>query len=236
MLPDKLIINMAHEVRKQAYLEFMRHKNAAKSIGAFDRQLWRAALDLFRSGDEFAFIDDFTTNIDAQLRKAWNEGARELGVDPRDFSEADQEMIEGIINSEYDHVLGLAQAIVDFRNDPENGGEEFNKRFRSRIDLWVNRYTETVNRAKMHFGGKQRYEWKLGQTEEHCETCQALNGIIAFADEWVQYGIKPQSPPNPILECQGWRCDCTLQATEKRRTIRARDRLTEIALTRAGGI
>lgn len=49
-----------------------------------------------------------------------------------------------------------------------------------------------------------------------------LNGIVAYAREWNEYGIHPQSPPNDLLECGGWRCQCRLVSTAKRVTPKAK--------------
>lgn len=207
---------------------------AGKTIGAFDRQLWSYSLDLFRSGDDSAFLDDFIASIDNQLHRAWNEGADEVGVSPEDMTDDDMTRLQAIIDSEYDHVTDLGTDILNARQDGDTL-DEFRQSFRSRIDMWVNRYTETLNDAKIHFGGKTRLVWRLGATEQHCDTCLQLDGIIAWAEEWEQSDIHPQEPPNRHLECGGWRCDCRLDPTDERRTPRAFDRLTEIALV-AGGI
>lgn len=203
-----------------------------KTIGAFDRQLWSACLDYFRGdGNAFDFVDRFASSIKEQLTRAWNEGARNVGVDPADMTAEDQAELSGIINSELDHVLDLAQDIEDAITDKMTL-EDFRSQFRARIDLWVNRYNETVNRAEMYFGGKVRLVWRMGATEEHCETCARLNGIVAYAQEWEQSGIRPQSPPNDLLECGGWRCDCSLETTDQRRSPDALTTLMDIAASR----
>ncbi len=197
-----------------------------KSIGTYDRQLWKYCLDLYRTGDGGAFLDQFIAAIKNQMTRAWNEGAREMGVEPEEMTEIDLNELKSIIDSEYDHVIDLGEAIIHSR-----GGtiEEFRQQFRPRVDLWVARYNDAANRARVYFGGRQRLIWELGATEEHCETCAKLNGIVAFAYEWEQSGIKPQSPPNSILACGGWKCDCSLSSTDKRRSPKALETLMNIA-------
>ena len=200
---------------------------AIKTIGQYDRQLWSYALALFRGGDSGEFIDKFATAIKVQLTKAFHEGAGDIGVSPDEFTDADKKYLQVLIDSEYDHVLNLASDIEAARDKTE---EEFRTSFRSRIDLWINRYTEVVNDARIYFGGKTKLQWNLGETEEHCEQCIKLSGIIAFAYEWEESGIKPQNPPNPVLTCRGWKCDCTLDVTDKRRSPNALKRLMDIAV------
>lgn len=199
---------------------------ALKNANTYGRQLWRYCLDLYRSGDGGTFLNQFIAAISNQMTRAWNEGAREVGVTPEEMTDTDRAELKAIIDSEYDHVIDLGEAIIQAR---DRTLAEFRQQFRNRVDLWVNRYEDAANRAKVYFGGRQRLVWTLGQTEEHCETCARLNGIVAFAYEWEQSGIRPQSPPNPVLECGGWQCDCTLKPTDKRRSPDALGKLMDIA-------
>ena len=199
---------------------------ALKNANTYGRQLWKYCLDLYRTGDGGAFLTLFIDAIKNQLTRAWNDGAREVGVEPEEMTDIDLNELKAIIDSEYDHVIDLGEAIIASR-----GGTlvEFRQQFRNRVDMWVNRYEDVANRARVYFGGRQRIIWVLGETEEHCETCARLNGIVAFAYEWEQSGIRPQSPPNPILTCGGWQCDCTLEPTDKRRSPDALGTLMDIA-------
>lgn len=200
-----------------------------KTVDFFLRQLWGACLNYFREDiDAFDFVDVVTSSIATQLTRAWNEGARAVGVEPSDMDEEDHNQLQGIINNEYEFILGLAEDIDQARRDGLDR-ESFSSRFRSRIEIWANRYNETVSRAKVWFGGKIRLKWTLGLTEEHCSTCLQLNGIVAQAIEWETSGIRPQNPPNPVLECKGYHCDCSLEVTKDRRSPDALDRLMNIA-------
>jgi hypothetical protein len=192
-------------------------------------RLWGAAVRLFNGGKDANFLGSFARSIDQQLTEAWNTGADDVGVAPEDMTPDDMTILEGIINNENDFLDGIAGDIATDR-DAGMTREDFDSKYGSRVDLWANRYTEVVNTARMHFGGKQRLVWRLGQTEQHCPECEQLDGIVAWADEWSQADIHPQDPPNRHLTCGGWRCDCRLEPTTDRRTARAIDRITEIAL------
>jgi len=207
-----------------------------KTEGSMNRHLWAAALAFFRDEiDAFVFLDIFINEIENQLTRAWNEGARSVDVDPADMSPGDMLHLEALINSEYNHVISLAEAI---ENAKLYGWtlDKFRSGMRSRIDLWSARYRDVVNEARLWFGGKKRLIWRMGATEEHCTTCNALNGLVAWGEEWDQSQIRPQHPPNPHLECGGWRCKCTLEPTEQRRGPQAMARLLNIATLRAGGL
>ena len=196
-----------------------------KSIGTYGRQLWSYALDLYRGDDPGIFITNFVNAISNQLTRAWNEGAREMGVTQEDMTDDDRAELQWIINAEYEYIIDLGAAITAAQSVTM---QEFRDAFRSRIDMWVNRYTDVVNQAKIYFGGKTRLEWVEGDTIEKCPTCLALNGIVAFAQEWEQAGVRPQSPPNDALVCGGWNCSCTLQTTDKRRSPLALQRIMDI--------
>lgn len=210
--------------------------SALKTYDEYYSRLWRGAKRLFNGGKERNFESTFVRGIDEQLTEAWYKGADEVNVAPEDMTHDDMLILDALIESENNFIGGIAGDIVADR-DAGMTAEDFTSKYGSRVELWAQRYVETVNRAKMRFGGKTRLEWQLGATEQHCPICEKLNGIIAWADEWFSSGIQPQNPPNPILSievggvrgCEGWRCDCRLQVTTKRRTPRAIDRLTEIA-------
>jgi len=78
--------------------------------------------------------------------------------------------------------------------------------------------------------------WRLGATEEHCPFCSAFHGLVAYASEWRELGIQPQNAPNPALTgtrhgekgCEGWRCDCSLDDTDQRRSPKVYDTLLNI--------
>jgi hypothetical protein len=208
-------------------------QEAIRSIGTFDRPLWAAALALYRSGDAGAFIDDFTAEIENQLTRAWNAGAQEMGVSPDEFTQDDKTRLDTIIKNEYDFVLKLAQDITDARG---NKLDEFRNQFRPRVDMWVNRFREAQNTARVYFGGKKRLEFVLGPTEQHCHTgdrpgkvgCADLAGIVLFATEWNQTGIIPNVANSSVLACGGWHCECQLRPTDKSRTPRGLSRVLDM--------
>jgi len=203
-----------------------------KTEAMFLRQLRAYCLQLFRGElGEFAWIQDMTDTIADQMGKAWREGARAVGVEPSEFTNEDIEELNKIIASEYDYVLALGSDILALRL---MGGtlEEYRTKFAGRIEVWAHRYTDVVNQAKVWFGKRKKVKlkWEMGATEEHCATCAALNGIVAYAEDWERSGIHPQNPPNQALECGGWRCDCALVPTTERATNNALERIQDIVI------
>ena len=82
----------------------------------------------------------------------------------------------------------------------------------SRIPMWVNRYNDVVNTAKIMAGGDKKLKWVLGPTE-HCSSCSKLAGKVKRGSVWIASGIQPQSRS---LACGGYNCQCSLQPTTDR--------------------
>ena len=161
------------------------------------------------------FIDNLAGLLEQQLRRAWNEGMRENGLDPaRDMTPEWEQVYQDIVANEFTHVDQFAADIVAAR-ESESGTDAL----LARANLWANRYNDVVNQSMLTTAPGQgtdneaRYVWVYGDTE-HCETCAALNGIVATASAWAESGYRPQSPPNDALECGGWRCQCRLELTD----------------------
>lgn len=184
-----------------------------KTVGYYNRVLNHNVLLLY-NGDmsETEFVDDLAGLIDKQFRRAWREGAKDVGFDPDKMSAAEKKMIEDRILKEYDYVDKFAADILQAAKD----GKDI-KPFQDRVNMWSNRYLEVQNDAHIQFSKDtgQLFEWQLGATEDHCDTCATLNGTVATADEWSKSGWKPQGSN---LECGGWRCDCRLEPTDKEKT------------------
>ena len=167
------------------------------------------------------FIDIMANLVQGQLTQAFQYALDETGADW--FPELRAEL-ERMILSEYGFVDGLFRDIIDARL----AGQSIEPLL-VRADLWANRWNDAYNIAKLMiqslFG--ERLMWVYGAAE-HCDTCRSLNGIVAFAREWEALNVRPQNPPNPLLECQGWRCKCSLQPTNQRRSPKAFDTILNI--------
>jgi hypothetical protein len=151
---------------------------------------------------------------------------RENELDPQeDMTEEWEAELQAIIDEEFNFVEQFINDIVSrSRND------EGLDALLTRVPLWANRYNDVVNQSKIITASKgQKLEWVYGDTE-HCATCAALNGIVAYATEWEESGFHPQGPPNDLLSCGGWRCQCELRPTDRRRSANALTRLLDLAV------
>lgn len=175
--------------------------------------------DLYRGDiEEFDFVGQMADLVQQQLTRAWREGMRDNGLDPdADMEDKWQEILDGIILSEYDFVDGFAADIVSYRDQQLDW-----QPLLSRAELWANRYNDVVNQSIITTK-EQKLIWIYGDTD-HCDTCLRLNGIVAFASEWEEADIRPQSNN---LQCGGWRCQCTLIPTANRHTRNALDAIQQ---------
>ena len=175
------------------------------------------------------FIDTMANIISGQLTQAYQQAFEDEGF--TDFALPDylSESLEDMILGQYDYVDSFYRSIIDARVDGTPIAPLL-----QRAELWAQRWTEAYNEAMrlMAIENGQKLVWNLGLTEEHCPECAALNGIVARASEWDTLNIRPQNAPNDKLTCGGWRCDCSLEITDQRRTRDAYGRLEEIMMSR----
>lgn len=211
------------DFRKQAALALataelwlIHHKenyDEIKTIGHYSRVLNHNVLLLYNGEmTESEFVDDLAKLIEEQFTRAWREGAVNVGFDPDQMTDEQAEALQERILTEYDHVDNYAAQIRQASANGESVGP-----YQDRVDMWANRYNEVRDEARIEFskGTGQMFEWVLGPTEEHCDTCGGLAGIVATADEWDESGYKPQSQD---LACHGYHCLCELRPTDKEKT------------------
>lgn len=174
------------------------------SLRSATRGFWSGALD----------ADQFDSHMRAAMNRelaiAWAEGAAECGVESEeDYSPEDWLVLGNAIQAEIEQVPSLALDIEAGRK-----GEGLLTPLLDRMETWTLRYQDIRNEAKLRTCKDEKLEWVYGDTV-HCDTCLALNGVVKRASYWQQSGVQPQSPPNPAIDCGGWRCLCTLELTDK---------------------
>jgi hypothetical protein len=167
------------------------------------------------------FIDIAANLISGQLTQAFRQAWQDEEMDG-DLPPYLMGALEQMILDQYDHVDGFYRAIIDARID-----ETSIEPLLVRASMWANQYNAAYEKAaeliRMENGGN--LVWRKGNTENGCSTCDALNGIVMSAREWQELNVHPRGYPNPVLECQGGgpanNCDCTLEATDSRRSPKA---------------
>lgn len=192
-----------------------------KTVEFYFRTLRGLVLSVYNGDMRTEFIDIMANLIQGQLTQAWLTALGEAGLNMTPEMQAE---LDGYILNEYTFVDGyyrdiLNAGLLNLPIDP----------LIQRARIWANRWNDIYNAAKLYIASQygDRMVWVYGDTD-HCTTCEQLNGIVAFAREWEQLNIRPQNPPNPLLECGGWRCQCRLEVTDRRRSPKAFDTILNI--------
>jgi len=175
------------------------------------------------------FIDIMANLISGQLLQAYRQAMEDEGLTDAFLPDYLDASYQNMVINQYTFVDQYYRDIIDARVD----GISITPLL-ARAALWAQRWTEAYNEAVklITLQGGGNMIWTLGATEEHCPECAAFNGMVARASEWDALGIRPQNAPNDKLTCGGWRCDCSLTPTDKRRSPGAYGRLEEILLAR----
>ena len=118
------------------------HAINLKTYGYMLDHVDKYARDLYKeemSRDEF--IDSMASLIEEQLKRAWNEGMRNNGLDPKeDMTSEWQDILDNLILDQWGYIEGYADDIIQGAKD----GTPV-EAFRARASLWANRYNETVS-------------------------------------------------------------------------------------------
>lgn len=90
---------------------------------------------------------------------------------------------------------------------PPQTAQEGWEKLKNRLLLWVGTMASMFWLGHNYSPDGQVTEtWRLGRTEQHCETCAALDGVTLTRAEWARLGYYPRSPQ---LACGGFHCDCS---------------------------
>ena len=174
------------------------------NVRAAVRGLWTDALD-FNS-----FVNNMNLAIDRGFQQAWAQGAKQCGIKhPVESTVAEIAKLNDLISRDVGMVSQFGAAIQ--RGSKENGG--LLKVQMSRADLWVNRYSEVVQAAKVASCGDRKMIWRIDPGKDNCRSCLALNGKVKRNSFWQETGILPQVPGASYLVCNGYRCGCSLNTT-----------------------
>lgn len=171
-----------------------------RSIRQPVRGLWNGALTF-----EQAF-DSLNSAIERGLRKAWMLGAKDCGIAEGELTPQEIQARDLAIIEEKSHVFDYLEEVEEKSDDTTLVS------MLARTDLWINRFTDIRNQAKVLTCKDVKLLWKLGSTSEHCSDCLNYDGRVYRASQWERNNIRPQSRR---LQCKGFRCLCQLIPTDK---------------------
>lgn len=173
------------------------------SIQSSVRGLWSGVLT------QSQFKSAMNSALHRHLTIAWNEGAKECGIEADELSEDESKARDSFISEQGSYVSDFGDRIKEVN---KKSGGKLQPLF-GRAEMWVNRYADAQNQAKVLACGNKKLTWILGATERHCRDCSGYSGKVFRATAWESVGARPQSSN---LSCHGYRCRCRLEVTSKR--------------------
>lgn len=144
----------------------------------------------------------------AQLRRlgqtAFQDGLRDGGVnEPLDDDDLTQ--VQHWMIGQSDYVSKFADQVYRKGLTPAEVADH--------AAMWANKSLQQMYDAgRLSADRNGVYEWVLGRTEKHCETCERLEGQRHRFKQWYARGLLPRSED---LDCGGYRCDCKLIKTDQ---------------------
>lgn len=148
-------------------------------------------------------------------RRAYTDGLTDGGVTTEALEGDDLARYTVLVAEQSQYITNLGRVL--FRDDGVTDGQAAVK-----PALWFNKSIQPFYDAgKLSADRNGMYEWVLGATEEHCDTCLGLNGQRHRLKAYHNRDLVPKSSR---LQCGGYQCDCRLQRT----TQPARGRLDRV--------
>lgn len=185
--------------------EFSFFKWIYKNITSYRQQLRRLVTQYHSEQiTEQEFIDEFIDLLAREFENAW------LSESP--FNSIDQ--LPPDQRSElFDQINQQIPFIENFAGDIDPAKPL--DPYLSRVVLWTRRFDEIAIRARIMADPDSHYEWILGATDIHCESCSALSRIVKTGQYWLDKQVLPQVANATYLICQGYNCKCELRKTNK---------------------
>jgi hypothetical protein len=155
-----------------------------RELRAATRGLWSGALaweDAWESMD---------STIERLWRKAFHDGAKEVGVLPAELTPDERLRLRQGIAQETSYIAGLLDAVE--QGSKENGGKL--TPLYNRVELWVQRYQQVYTDGQMTAREDPKLKWVWTPEAEHCISCEKLNGKIKRKSQWEKAGLQPQAP------------------------------------------
>lgn len=176
-----------------------------RNLRASVRGLWNGAITRRQA------LTTFRRAIEQAVERAWVEGAAECDIQENELTVEE-------LTARDEFILEQGELAENFIGDivarsKVNGGKL--TPLLQRAEMWVNRYNDAKGQGKSLACANVKGEWILGPTEKHCRSCAGLNGRVYRFSVWRENGALPQSQR---LFCNGFRCQCRIDPTDKRIT------------------
>jgi len=204
-------------------------KGYDETEAAYRSALYNMMSDAFDGSlDRYKFGVSGRSEIDQAFMSAFSNGLKDGGVDPREMTAEEREVVDLETKAERGYWTNLAQEMFQ-KVIPLKGTDSFptaRDSMLNRIELWINKGLRRMfeqGKAYSRLNGMKK--WIYAGDKDHCETCRLANGQVHRAKSW----LKTIMPLSSKCICGGWRCGCSLIDT----TEPARGSLASIPLAAA---
>jgi len=144
-----------------------------------------------------ACSDAFNDASDA----GWVDGGAELPIDGDALKQ-----INARTQEEFGNIDSLFQQAKDLR---KQGGFDYFSWATARADGYTSTVLYIYNMAALLAKKNQMLEWHLGNAEDHCSTCEKLDGQAHRASWYISHDYIPRKP-GAAMDCHGYNCQCWL--------------------------
>lgn len=198
------MIDLARAVpalEKMARLLGIGAKSAASVAQDFQDEL-TDLLDGYWAGHAEISAEDMRTMVQQAIQNAYQEA---LDADAGDLTDEDRQAIDELYGDQEDFVAGFVADARGAKKEPD-----LRAAILARLALWGAAIAAVGFVAQAINAPDERVTWRLGRTEEHCDTCRRLDGQTHSRDWFYIRGYSPATP-GAAMTCGGWNCDCRFE-------------------------
>lgn len=178
-------------------------KSIASVSNRFRRELKQIVREAWSSGG--TVTRDMRSLIHQYVEDAYFEGLKAGDVSADEMTSEDAATIDELDSNQQDYIRDFAKAVKD-----ANGDKQAQRDILNRIDLWTASIEAAGMQGLASAKSNEMVTWHLGTTEEHCKTCNQLNGQRHRRKWFADKNYFPRTP-GAALECGGFNCMCTLE-------------------------
>lgn len=166
-----------------------------------------AVIGRYKEGklDKRRFKAAFQDVVRQGLHDAWLAGSMQYDIAEDEWTDEERAALEEVIDEQIVHVSRFADEIETVKKTgAEWDGIEY------RTGLWASKWELAQTMGASYAGSDMKMKWRLGETEEHCLSCDTFDGRVYRFHTWRENKALPRSS---ALKCGGYNCDCGLEPT-----------------------
>lgn len=164
-----------------------------------------ALLDYFNGGNLVSNRNAFKRACTNAFTDAFLLGYQD-GRGGRVLSDTENAWLDARINTEFGYIESLFVSAKEIKAD---GEADYFAWATARADGYTSTLASLYTSGGLFAKKNQMMTWRLGQTEEHCDTCLELDGQSHRASWYISHDYIPRKP-GAGMDCHGYNCDCRL--------------------------